>query len=1273
MSDGASDPAVPETSVAIVGMAGRFPGAPDLTAFWANLRDGVESITSFSAAELRASGIGEDELADPSYVKAAAVIEGPLLFDADRFNYSRREAEFIDPQQRLFLECACEALESAGCDPSRTPGAIGVFAGAGTNTYQFGLVAEHGCELRSSAALQLLFMQGNDSDFLATRVSYKLGLRGPSLTVQTACSTSLVAVHLAVQSLLAGECDMALAGGISILHSYGKSGYRYEPGGIVSPDGHCRPFDAAARGTVFGDGVGIVALKRLDRALVDGDAIRAVIRGSAINNDGSAKVGYTAPGVDGQAGAIAEALAMAGVGAETIGYVEAHGTGTELGDPIEVRALTQAFRLSTEAQAFCALGSLKSNVGHLNVAAGIAGLIKAVLVLEHGTLVPSLHFRTPNPRIGFDGSPFYVNGRTAPWPRPGLRRAGVSSFGIGGTNAHVVLEQAPRHAASRSRRTRHVLLLSARTAAALDVMAGDLARFLRSHEDVNVADVAHTLASGRAAEKFVRAVVCGDSYDAARRLESRDPGASVAGMRSQRAAAVVFLFPGQGSQRVSMGRGAYAEEPAFRAALDRCAELLRDELGEDLRDVLFPYDDGAEATRRLSETALAQPAIFAVSYALVKMWEAWGVRPCAMIGHSVGELVAACLAGVFGLEDALRIVAVRGRLMQAMPPGGMTAVHAPLEDVADLLDGEVVVAARNGPAAWVAAGPLDSLTAFESRLRAVGIDSSRLRTSHAFHSPAMAPVVDPFVEFIGGIELRPPTLPFVSNVSGTWIDAHDACDPSYWGRQLAETVHFSAGIRTLAADGPAVFVEVGPGNALSTLTRAQLGGNEVHVASTLPVPDGGASEIEHFYRAAARAWIGGAPVAWERLYEGEFRTKVSLPAHPFERRRYSAGQAGLRALTAVAEVAGKVRDEPEPAEADAFVGGGAIAGSSVERVLCELWTELLGLERPVDRNDNFFALGGHSLLALRLLPRLTDAFGVELPLSTLFELPTVAELALRIEAVAEPAIAPAEEGEETHLVLLRAGSSPPLVLVHPIGGGLDCYAALIERLPPGPAVYGLHAFGRRFAAPPEPSIETVAAAYLRETARIRGAGPALLAGWSFGGVVAYEMARQLADSEGAGVALLALIDTYLPAGAAPLLDERALRDLFARYRFAEPGTGGMRLDEFANVDTAQAESVFAAFARHHRALYGYRVAPFGGRLHLFRAAESEALFEGWDSPWPELARGGCDVRGVPGTHFSLLERSNVGPLADLLGSALVAVRSHPGLHKGPRRSHEPIP
>ncbi|HEX2204792.1 MAG TPA: beta-ketoacyl synthase N-terminal-like domain-containing protein [Longimicrobium sp.] len=975
--------------IAVIGMSGRFPGAPGVDALWRNLLGGVESVRAFTDDELRAAGVGDAELASPGYVRAAGWVEGADLFDAPFFGFAPREAETTDPQQRIFLECAWEAMEDAGYAPSKHAGSVGVYAGTAASAYFLENLLPYRALLADGAGFDL--MVGNDKDFLPTRVSYKLGLRGPSVAVQTACSTSLVAIHTACRALLGGECDLALAGGVSV-HHVKPRGYPFRDGGILSPDGHCRAFDADAKGTVGGGGAGVVVLKRLEEALADGDTVHAVILGTAINNDGAAKVGYMAPGADGQAAVIADALAVAAVDARSVSYVEAHGTGTPLGDPVEVAALTRAYRAHTSDRGFCALGSLKTNLGHLDCAAGVAGLIKAVLALRHRTIPGTVHFRTPNPKLELERSPFYVAAETAPWKGDGPRRAGVSSFGIGGTNAHAVLEEAPAPAPRRGTpRPVQLLVLSARTEAALEQARKNLVARIEANPTLDLADAAFTLQLGRAEFDWRLAVPAAAAEDAVRALDSAR--GSLAGKDRP----VAFLFPGQGAQHVRMAAAAYASEPVFREALDRCADLLRADLGLDLRAVLFPRDGEEEAaTERLGQTAVTQPALFAVEYALAQLWESWGVRADAMFGHSVGEFVAACLADVFSLEDALKLVAARGRLMQSLPAGAMLGVFLSEAELLARLPAGIDLAAVNGDATCVVSGPTGDVRAFEAALSADGVECRRLHTSHAFHSGMMDPAVAPFRELVRRAAPRPPARPYVSALTGTWITAEEAADADYWARQLRAPVRFRDGVAALLEAEGRVLLEVGPGRTLGTLVPR--GGTHAVLAS-LPHPKDAHDDARALMDAVGRLWSEGVAIDWAAFAEGRGGRRVSLPTYPFERRRYYI-EAPAFTGQPVTSLPPSSHDEVE-AEADAHARPALRTAyvppsSRVEEAIAEVWEELLGTAR-VGVEDDFFELGGHSLLATRVINRIRTMFGIEVPLDAVFQNPTVAALAADVE------------------------------------------------------------------------------------------------------------------------------------------------------------------------------------------------------------------------------------------------------------------------------------
>ncbi len=1019
----------PETDqldrIAVIGMAGRFPAAPDIEQFGKNLCAGVESVTTFTDEQLLSAGVEPGLVQAPNYVKAGVLLDGVELFAAEFFGYTPREAELTDPQHRVFLECAWEALEDAGYDPDRTRLRIGVFAGSGTNSYfQNNLVSNpHLMTLLNS----LQRLMATDNDYLSTRVSYKLNLKGPSLTIQTACSTSLVATHLACQSLLNGECDLALAGGVSIRIPQ-MAGYLYQEGSTLSSDGRCRAFDASAQGMMPGSGTGVVVLKRLADALEDGDCVRAVIRGSAINNDGAAKIGYTAPSVEGQASVIAEAQALAGVSADEITYVEAHGTGTTLGDPIEVAALTRAFRRTSQRQGFCALGSVKTNIGHIGAAAGIAGLIKVVLALQNRVLPPSLNFKRANPAIDFANSPFYVQQTLSEWqPAIGRRVAGVSSFGIGGTNAHVIVEEAPPAAPPDKSRPWLLLPISAKTPTALERATDRLAEFLAGHRGYNLADVAFTLQEGRKAFAYRRILVTNGVEDAIKLLQARDSKRVHSGTAFDGDATVAFMFPAQGAQHVNMGRDLYEAEPVFREQIDRCVMHLRPRLKLDLRKLLFPEDkDVEEASEQLRQTRITQPAVFTVDYALARLWMSWGIMPAAMVGHSLGEYVAATLSGVFDLEDALTLVAERGRLMQELPPGSMLAVHLSEGELRPWLREDVSLAAVNAPGLSVVSGPVEAIERLADAFRAEHVDVQPLRTSHAFHSAMMEPMVASFVERVSRVPRRPPGIPFISTLTGTWITADEAADPGYWGRQTRYGVRFSPGVAELLKTPGRVLLEVGAGTTLSTLAKLHLRGESPCTAvSSLRHAQGSRPDHDCMLSALGSLWIAGMAVDWKRLYTRERRRRVPLPTYPFERKRFwidarqvvSTRLAGSStdeesAASRLSDISGNIEHveetslkesaPPTPAEVSLYsrpdLPSDYVAPQTdLEEMLATVWREVFGIDK-IGTNDSFFDLGGDSLLATQLISRLRGLFRMDLPPNSLFEASTIGTLALHMIA-----------------------------------------------------------------------------------------------------------------------------------------------------------------------------------------------------------------------------------------------------------------------------------
>jgi acyl transferase domain-containing protein/glutamate-1-semialdehyde aminotransferase len=980
----------PIEGIAIIGMVGKFPGANSVDELWQNLCQGVESTTFFEDRDLDPS-IDPDLIQDPHYIKTRGIMAEAGSFDAAFFGINPREAEVIDPQARVFLELVFAALENAGYRSDACDGLIGLYGGCSQNTYFTNHL--HGRQDIIDRVGELPMMFASEKDYLTTRASYKLDLKGPSVSVSTACSSSLVAVAQAFQALTSYQCDLAVAGAVSI-SSPQHSGYLYQEDSIFSKDGHCRAFDARANGTVFGNGGGLVVLKRLEEALADGDKIYAVIRGVGVNNDGADKVSFSAPSVDGQAQAIAMAQAYADFHPDTISYIQAHGTGTLLGDPIEVAALTQAFRLQTDAKQFCALGSIKSNIGHLADAAGVAGLIEIALALNHKLLPPSINFETPNPKLDLENSPFYINTKLVEWPAGASpRRAGVSSFGVGGTNVHLVVEEAPPMPQIGKSRPQQLLVLSAKTSTALAAATSNLQAHLASNPDLNLADVAYTLQHGRKAFDYRSCVVCQDPADAVsalsgdcrrvmtRQVEVRDPD-------------VVFMFPGQGSQYVNMGVNLYHDEPVFREIVDRSAEILTPLMGVDIRSILYPTAADAEtAAISLAQTCFTQPALFVIEYALAQLWQSWGVIPQATIGHSIGEYVSACLAGVFSLEDALLLVATRGRLMWDLPRGSMLSVRLSATEIESQLSGNIAIAAINGPSLCVVSGSEEEIATLQAKLEAQEIVCRLLHTSHAFHSAMMDSIVDPFAALVKRVKLSPPQIPFVSTVTGSWITDEQATDPQYWATHLRQTVRFAPGIQTIWQQPERVLLEVGPRTTTATLARQQAKYPQQQIAiSTLnDAPD---NEWTALLQAVGQLWLAGVPINWTNFAAEETRSRIPLPTYPFERQHFwidplphpNRSGANTPATNSQPQIATPM-SQPQPT---------AVSSSALLiTLLKEVFTATSGLEMMnVAESTTFLEMGLDSLSLTQIGIALKKKFQVKITLRQLLEIyPTFGTLA----------------------------------------------------------------------------------------------------------------------------------------------------------------------------------------------------------------------------------------------------------------------------------------
>ncbi len=893
---------VGEDEIAVIGLALRFPGADTVGEFWENLKNNVESISFFSDEELREAGIEENLIKNPDYVRANAYVEEKEYFDSSFFGYLPDEARLMDPQTRMFHETVWSALENAGYNPDQYKGLIGLYAGASTN-FNWSLYASlTGTPSVDSYTAGCL----RDRDFMNSLISYKLNLRGPVKFINTACSTSLVAIHTACKGLLEGECNMALAGGVK-LNAAKKAGYMYQKGMIKSSDGHNRTFDAASNGTVSGEGAGVVVLKRLSEAIADGDHIYGVIKGSAINNDGGRKVGFTAPSVDGQRDVIKIAHQAAGVDPKTIGYVEAHGTATNLGDPIEIEALNHAFEQSDEKS--CAIGSVKTNIGHLDTAAGVAGFIKAILSVYHRQIPASLHYHTANPNINFKGGPFYVNAGLKDWQSDQPLRAGVSSFGIGGTNAHVVIEEAPRRTATEEAKGYHLLTLSAKTPGALRRMEANLSEFLEKNPHLPISDIAWTLNKSRSFFNY-RTMLVADSLKSAINGLQTSPDEPKPKKTRKENSTLVFMFSGQGSQYLDMGRGLYESEPSFREHIDRLFDIAATITGVDYREILFPSPAAVPAAS-IDATETTQPVLLIIEYALARQLMDYGIKPDVMIGHSLGEYVAACISGVMTFEEAIRLVALRGRLIQALPVGKMISVQMPVKDISAYLSPKINLAAHNSPGQYVLSGDCAEIETLKAQFNASGHHAAMLHTSHAFHSYMLDAVMDEFRLALEAVDFKEPQIPYVSNVTGELITSGQVKDPSYWLRHLREPVYFSKGIKTLQKYQQAVFIEIGPGNTLSSFVRQHgLDTGNYQVINTLRHVKEQVSDQEYWLSSIGKLWLNGVGIDWKALHGRRSGHTVALPSYAFEKIKYPLGEELNQLIArAVIKPGGQARQE----------------------------------------------------------------------------------------------------------------------------------------------------------------------------------------------------------------------------------------------------------------------------------------------------------------------------------------------------------------------------
>jgi len=974
-------------AIAVIGMSGQFPGAHNLETYWNNIVQGIESITFFSDSDLANASIPKEVYDNPNYVKAKGIINHPEYFDAGFFGYSTSEAINLDPQQRLFLECAWQALEHAGYDSLQTDSAIGVYASSGYSTYL--LANQINIHQANSEQLYQL-MLGNDKDYLSTRVSYELNLTGPSVNIQTACSSSLVSVHIACQSLLNGECDIALAGGVSVSFPQ-VTGYQYVKGMILSPDGHCRAFDEQASGTLEGNGLGIVVLKRMRDALRDRDTIHAIIRGSAINNDGAHKVGYTSPSIDQQSAVINEALSVANVTANQLSYIETHGTGTPLGDPIEISALSQVFNQKEIKKESCVLGAVKTNIGHLNTASGIAGLLKTILALKNEIIPPTLHFKNPNPELNLKNSPFKISSKPLAWKRSSSfpRIAGVSSFGIGGTNAHLILQEPPINSSINSfTRKNHLILFSAKSSQALKTTAKNLTEFLKKNTEYSLADIAYTTQVGRRTFEYKGMVISSTIEDAINKLgQFSDKDCYVTNLNLTKD--FIWMFPGQGAQYKNMALHLYKTETIFQNHVDECCSLFSRHLKINLLELLFCEIDKDDS--KLINTIHAQPLLFTIEYALAMTLITWGLKPSALIGHSLGEYAAACIAGIFSLTDAIILVSTRCQLMQELPLGAMLSIAMPERDLKNFLNDNISISAINSATSCVVSGPTDNIDKLQLLLDSKNIAYKRLHTSHAFHSVMMEPILKPFSAIASTIQLHPPKIPMVSNVSGTWLTDAQATDSNYWVAQLRQTVLFSASVKTIFKSTSTIFLEIGPGHILGSLVKQNLPDQpQIAIFSTLPHPLDNEPDDLYLLNMLGKLWLHGIKLNFAAYHAQEQRRRVPMPTYPFEKQYYSLF-ANNKSMDIQRHAEPEIQLNYTTHHRTFLNTDYTPPTNELERILVEFWEDLF-LMRPIGISDNFFSLGGNSLMGIQFIGKIRSTFHIDIPIRQLFDLPTIQQI-----------------------------------------------------------------------------------------------------------------------------------------------------------------------------------------------------------------------------------------------------------------------------------------
>lgn len=1243
--------------IAVIGMAGRFPGAKNISEFWDNLVNGRETITHFTIEELTGNGLNPEILTNnDNYIKSRGIVDNIDKFDAEFFGYTPMDAKTMDPQHRIWLETAWNALEDASCDPNSYKGAIGVFVGSLYNTYLMNHVIRDQESLEKYLRIyepdSFQIMINNDGTFLPTKTAYKLNLRGPAISVQTACSTSLVAIAQACQSLFSYESDACIAGGVSLFLPQ-ESGYTYQKGAINSPDGHCRPFDSESNGTVAGNGVGAVVLKRLDDAIADNDHIYAVIKGWGINNDGNKKVSYMAPSVDGQAEAIMLAQDIADVDPEDIGYIEAHGTATPLGDPIEIAALTKAFQAKTNKTQFCAIGSVKSNVGHLDTAAGVTGFIKACLSAYHRQIPPTVHFKNPNPNINFSRTPFYVLDKLKTWTSEKPLIVGVSSFGIGGTNAHVILQEPKRQEVSEKKSSSpQLIVLSAKSEAALNRRKEDLATFGQSNQDFDLEDLAFTLQTGRSPMNY-RSFSVVDGNEAL--ADTSFAGSFIDSISTNESRSLVFMFPGQGAQYVNMGRNLYENVPLCKDIFTQCFQIFEKETGTNFKNILFAPNADEETEQILSRTEFTQPALFIVEYVVAKYLQSLDINPEMLIGHSIGEYAAACLSGVFSLEDALKIVIKRGQLMQKMPSGKMMVVKSTEDELNRIKDNLFEIAAVNAPGYCTISFKTENSELVDNLLKASNIESIPLNTSHAFHSSAFDPILDEFARYVDHFEPQSPQIPFISCLTGKFITSELATTGKYWANQLRNTVLFEKGIKTILESGNYILLEVGPNTHLTSLAKRSIDAKtKCPIIATIGKPEN-ENEQSKLLVSIGQLWAKGFNLNFGALHGNSTPKKIVLPSYPFEPKRhwidkvpFTGIQSKSEPVINIAANSVSISDKTEVKQENTALDTIAV----LKQMLCDL----SGLEPiEVKQNLSFAYLGLESLFLAQYAQVIEKRFKINIKFRQLIqEFPNLELLAKYIDENLK-----SNPSQTSNVNTRKIKSGGNLVILKPDGENLPftmvfgdiCNTYLPRLVDQKHPYWGFMHSGSDGEKIGFKSIEEMAKSYVDELIAYRPNGPYLIGGYSFGGIVAFEMAVQL-QKRGFEIPMLIMIDSLNPLKRKRRISLEGAKYIFNKiykktiYQIASKKRESMPID-YRNAYIMNIYSIL---------WNKYKPTRFEGNVILFKSSENRSKYKylGWDEHSKSV-----DLIELKGNHQQIIrEKENIDKMVSHLNEKLDQVQSN---------------